>query len=141
MKVLKKAIRHTFRIAAFEEVVRTKEGLVTAGPGDAVLTGVQGELWPIRWTTFEATYDYDLASMTCAKQPLIVEAYRMDEPFEVRVGEANEPIRGVAGDYRLASHQSDFGIVSKDIFELTYAVVDEGPTRVPGAPPDPPPGA
>ena len=37
--------------------IRTREGTMTAGPGDWIIRGVQGELYPCKADIFAATYE------------------------------------------------------------------------------------
>lgn len=124
MKAFKKAIPLSFRRATADEVINTLEGPVTAQAGDAVLTGTKGEQWPIPAAKFAATYDFDEAAGTCSKKPIVVEVQRMDAAFEVRVGWADEPLKGKAGDYKVTYGPGDFGCVDAEIFAQTYEVVE-----------------
>ena len=41
----------------FEEVkIETLEGIMTASPGDWIVTGIQGEKYPVKPDIFEKTY-------------------------------------------------------------------------------------
>lgn len=37
--------------------IKTKEGVMTANPGDYIIKGVQGEFYPIKEDIFEKTYE------------------------------------------------------------------------------------
>ncbi len=124
MKVIKKPIVVSFRFAATDEVVNTLEGTVTAKAGDAIITGVKGETYPIQRNKFEASYEFDEATGKCFKKAIIVEAVRMDAPFEVKVGWSDTPIQGKAGDYHLTYGPGDFGAVAADVFDASYEIVE-----------------
>ena len=124
MKVMKKAVVVRFERAAAEQVVQTLEGPVTAQPGDAIITGVKGERYPIQAPKFEASYDVDEAAGTCWKKPIVVEAIREEAPFTVKVSWANEPLQGKAGDYRLIYGPGDEGAVDAAIFAETYDILE-----------------
>lgn len=120
--VFKKPVVLGFEVAGMETVVQTKEGPVTAKPGDAIMTGTQGERWPIPKDKFAATYDV-LGDGKCAKKRIEVLALRMDGPFTVKVSWSAEPLVGKPGDYLVQYGKGDFGIVDAKIFDETYARV------------------
>ena len=124
MKAYKKPVVLKFRRATGTEVINTLEGPVTAGEGDAVLTGTKGESWPIGAEIFFNTYDIDEKNGSCSKKFLIVEAEQMNEPFLVNVVWSKEPIYGNSGDYRITYGPGDYGVVSKEIFDETYVVCE-----------------
>lgn len=39
-------------------VIRTLEGLMSASPGDYIIKGIKGEIYPCKPDIFEATYDF-----------------------------------------------------------------------------------
>lgn len=41
-------------------VIRTLEGDMTASPGDYIIKGIKGEVYPCKPDIFEATYDIEL---------------------------------------------------------------------------------
>ena len=43
---------------AKKEVIHTLEGDMTASPGDYVIRGVKGEMYPIKPDIFEETYEW-----------------------------------------------------------------------------------
>lgn len=125
LTVRKKPLPTPFRRVAVSEVIQTLEGPVTAAPGDVVLTGVTGEEWPVARPKFESGYDV-LQEGVCCKRPVLATATQMAQAFSVKVGWADEPIQGQAGDYLLTYGPGDFGVVRRDIFEQTYEVVGSG---------------
>jgi len=124
MKVMKKAIEVRFQFASQELNVETLEGVVTARPGDAIITGPKGEQYPIQRHKFEETYNFNEALGTCSKKPIVVEAQEMSEPFTVKVGWSDQPLQGKAGDYRLTYGPGDFGVVEREIFAQTYEILE-----------------
>lgn len=124
MKVVKKPIIIQYRYADTVEVINSLEGPVTAHPGDAVITGVKGEQYPVQRFKFDEWYIITEEGKAY-KKPVVVDAELMEEEFEVVVSWANNPIRGRRGDYRLTYGPGDFGIVAADIFAETYDIVKE----------------
>ncbi|EMF0296977.1 hypothetical protein [Enterococcus hirae] len=37
--------------------IKTIEGILTAQPGDYIVTGIDGEQWPVKKSIFEKTYE------------------------------------------------------------------------------------
>ncbi len=113
----------TYSIVQVRQVVKTKEGPQTAKAGDAVLTGTEGERWPVPKDRFEKTYDVNVdGSGTCSKKKMRALAIEMDHPFSVNPPQSNQPLngKGKPGDYLVQYKPGDMAVVSKKIFEETY---------------------
>lgn len=116
--------------AASAGVLRTLEGPVRYRAGDALLTGVAGERWPIGREKFDAAYEPVPPTVAgrageYRRRPLVVRAKRMAGPFRVRVGHADDPLQGRAGDWLLQYGPDDYGIVAADLFARTYVLLDD----------------
>ena len=128
IETFKKPLPLHFRIADREETIETKEGPVTAQGGDYIMTGTEGENWPIPAAKFEETYDilstYDKEPVKgeAAKKKIIVFAKQMSEPFQVKVSWSSDLLSGDPGDYLVQYGPGDYGVVGKEIFEKTYEV-------------------
>ena len=99
-------------------------------PGDAILTGVEGEQWPIEREKFDASYEP--VAPTCpgedgryVKKPISVWALQMDEPFFVTVSWSNDRLEGQAGDWLLQYGEGDYGVVKNSVFQKTYEVLEQ----------------
>ena len=123
MKAMKKPVRLKFQIAPADELIQTLEGPVPAQAGDVILTGTKNERWPIRPERFEQTYVVEDDGV-CWKKPLVVEAQRMTESFQVTVGWSNTPLQGKPGDWHITYGPGDFGVVDADVFDQTYDLLD-----------------
>ena len=108
-----------FRYAETDETIETKEGSVGAQAGDAIMTGTEGEEWPIPAEKFAETYD-DLGDGTAAKKNIPVFAKEMAEPFQVKVSWSDDLLQGEAGDYLVQYGVGDYGVVGREIFGKTY---------------------
>ena len=108
-----------FRYAEADETIETKEGSVGANAGDAIMTGTEGEQWPIPAESFAKTYD-DLGDGTAAKKNIPVFAKEMPEPFKVKVSWSDDLLRGEAGDFLVQYGPGDYGVVGREIFGKTY---------------------
>ena len=56
-----KAVKKPIPVEAYQTdkglIIKTLEGDMTANPGDWILTGINGEQWPVRNEIFKKTYD------------------------------------------------------------------------------------
>lgn len=124
--------------------LETREGPVHYGAGDALLTGVDGERWPIPQARFVATY------CPCApttpgeagcyrKRPLTVWAWRTPGRLEVELSEGRGQLHAEPDDVLVQYGPGDIAVVSAAIFRQTYeafpTAVFSGPadTRLPPA--------
>lgn len=106
----------------------TMEGPVAYRAGDAVLTGIRGERWPVGRGRFMTTYQ-PLAPTVLGQDGQYIKkaatalARCMDETFEVQVGYASNKLQGKAGDWLLQYADGSQGVVGADIFKLTYRLL------------------
>jgi hypothetical protein len=127
-KVQKKAMPIVVKFAANDGCCETKEGDVSYKVGDAILTGVEGEQWPIERPKFDASYEAIAPTKNGEdgqyyKKPIQVFALQMNESFHVNVSWSDDRIEGKAGDWLLQYGADDYGIVSQSIFEKTYNIL------------------
>lgn len=109
--------------------LQTIEGRVSYSAGDAILTGVQGEEWPVAREAFEASYEPVPPTVAgksgrYSKKPRIVWAKQMPQDFTVLVGRCRDEISGNAGDWLTQYDPGDFGVVSNEIFQQTYQLAE-----------------
>ena len=90
-----------------------------AKAGDAIMTGTEGEQWPIPAEKFAQTYD-DLGDGTASKKNIPVFAKEMSEPFQVKVSWSDDLLQGAPGDYLVQYGPGDYGVVGREIFGKTY---------------------
>jgi formylmethanofuran dehydrogenase subunit C len=110
-------------------VLTTLEGNVSYKVGDALMTGLQGERWPISRAKFELTYEPVPPTMmgnsgTYVKKRIVVEASQMDQPFEVTIRDGQSVIKGNAGDWVVSSPDGGQWVVADSIFKKTYTLAD-----------------
>jgi len=127
--VQKKDIPVVVRFDKADGVCKTKEGYVSYKAGDAIMTGVEGEQWPIERRKCDATYEPVSPRQTggngkYVKKPIPVYALPMQEPFYVIMSWGHNRLEGEAGDWLLEYGKNDYGIVSQSIFEKTYEDVE-----------------
>ena len=109
-------------------VIETAEGQVHARPGDAIVTGVAGELWRVSRGRF--AQKYRPVPPTRAGQPGAYEslpnrvlALRLDRPFLVILTDEISELTGHAGDWLVDYGDGSLGVVAVDIFDLTYEIL------------------
>lgn len=109
-------------------VIDTLEGLVPAATGDAVITGVRGERWPVRRTKFAELYEPVSGTRMgedghYRRRAVVVRTTRLTQPLSLFLPEEQGALSGNAGDWLVQHTDGGFGIVADDIFERTYELV------------------
>lgn len=127
--VVKRPIPVKVTFARDQGVCPTLEGSVQYAAGDAILTGIQGENWPIRRERFEQTYAPCHGTVlgmdgTYVKKPLPVLALCLDQPATVPVASGGQ-LRGEPGDWLLEYGANEYGIVRDSIFRATYEILPD----------------
>ncbi len=118
----------TFKFSEHASAIDTLEGTVHCEKGDAVMTGVQGEHWPIKRSAFDKTYrvlhyDKDLNIGQATKKAAVVYVRQMSDNFDVKVSWSDDLLHGEPGDFLVEYGDNDFGTVKKSILPITYDVV------------------
>ena len=108
--------------------VQSREGVVHARPGDAILTGVSGEHWRVSRERFAEKYrpvppTIAGESGRYASLPYRIMAVPMKEAFEVLLADGVSRLRGSAGDWLVDYGDGSLGIVSPPIFATTYEII------------------
>jgi PGDYG protein len=126
--VCKRAGLTRVRFATAPGVCATREGAVAYAAGDALLTGIADEVWPVARVRFLADYapakgtaqgmdgDYEKTAPTAS-------AVRLSAPAAVPLGPGGL-LHGRAGDWLLRYADGSLGIVAADIFALTYDILE-----------------
>ncbi len=109
--------------------VQTSEGLVHAGPGDAIITGTAGEHWRVSRARFADKYRPVPPTVAgeagrYVSLPNRIMAVRMTEAFEVLLADGVSRLSGRAGEWLVDYGDGSLGIVSRPIFATTYLIVD-----------------
>lgn len=131
VRARKRAYPVQVRFAKQGCAVETFEGTVPADPGDAIVTGLFGEPWPVKPAAFTGKYQpvppLEMgAPGAYVSLPVDVSAVRMDEPFEVVLADGHSRLHGHAGDWLVDYGDGSLGIVSSAIFAATYEVLESG---------------
>jgi hypothetical protein len=117
------------RFTPVECTVQTREGIVHAHAGDAIVTGTAGEHWRVTRARFAEKYQPVPPTKAgepgrYASLPYRIMCLPMDTPFEVLLVDGVSRLSGHAGDWLVDYGDGSFGIVSKDIFATTYEITD-----------------
>jgi hypothetical protein len=126
LRVCKKPDPVRAEFADADGVCDTLEGPVRYKAGDAILTGVRGERWPVERESFLASYEpvpptHDGDGGSYSKAPSLAHALRLDHACEVPVGWQDDPLHGRPGDWLLQYADGSYGVVQDQIFRATYA--------------------
>ena len=108
--------------------VKTREGLVQALPGDAIITGTSGEHWRVSRPHFagksrpvpplKAGDDGRYTSL-----PNRILAFQVEEPFDVLLADGLSRLSGQPNDWLVDYGDGSLGIVAEPIFATTYEIV------------------
>jgi PGDYG protein len=126
LRVCKRPVAVEVEFAAADGTCKTLEGQEHYQAGDALLTGVRGEHWPIRRALFGSSYE-PIAPTRAGengryrKLPALAHALRLTESFDIPASGQRETLHGRPGDWLLRYADGSFGIVWDDIFRETYA--------------------
>ena len=125
----KRAIATSVEFASASGTLATREGPVAYAEGDALLTGIEGERWPVPRQRFDETYE-PVAPLRPGKpgqyrkRPQIVWAKLVREAFTVELGGARGTLQGTAGDWLVEYAPGDQSVVSAAAFAETYELLD-----------------
>jgi PGDYG protein len=107
----------------------TREGPVAYVTSDALLSGIDGERWPVPRKRFDETYE-PVAPLrpgkpgAYRKRPQVVWAKPMPETLTLELGGGRGTLRGNAGDWLLQYEPGDLSVVSASIFAKSYELLD-----------------
>lgn len=105
--------------------LQTREGVVAYDAHDALLTGVEGERWPVPRQRFLATYEPCAPTQAAqpgwySKRPVTVWALRTDAATQIPLASGRGRLQAQPGDYLVQYAPGDVAVVGASIFEKTY---------------------
>lgn len=127
-QAIKKPIPVGVQFATSSGTLETLEGSVRYQTGDALLTGLEGERWPIGISRFIQTYE-PVAPLVFGddglyKKKLIpVWAYRADHAMEFSLSDSRGILQAKLGDVIIEYSPNDHAVVNGSIFEKTYEIL------------------
>lgn len=108
-----------------EGVIETLEGPVKYYPGDAIITGVKNEQWPVPKDNFHALYK-PIAGVVMGQQgryvkrPLKVIALVSNKDLFVALPKGVGELHAKPSDVIVQYALGDYAVVDSDIFDKTY---------------------
>jgi hypothetical protein len=108
--------------------VQTREGVVHARPGDAIVTGAAGERWRVSRAHFAEKYrpappTVEGQTGRYVSLPNSIMAVPMPDAFEVLLADGVSRLRGQPDDWLVDYGDGSLGIVSQAVFAATYEIV------------------
>ncbi len=134
VRVVRRPLPVRVQFATEAGICQTLEGPVAYRMGDAVLTGIVGESWPVERDKFDQRYLPVEGTRVgldgeYVKKTMMVLALQIDAPIEFSMPSGGM-LRGGKGDWLLQYGEGDYGIAKDEIFQATYAMSgDELPTN------------
>jgi len=125
LRVSKKPILVRVEFATADGVCETLEGPVRYRAGDAILTGIKGERWPVKPDTFFSSYEAVAPTKSAEggnyrKAPSVAYACRVDRAQDVPVGWQDDPLHARPGDWLLQYPDGSYGVMQDSIFRDSY---------------------
>lgn len=110
--------------------ILTLEGEVSFKKGDAIITGTQGEKWPVGRTIFFKHYapskNHEMGESGIYESiPRELKAWKLTKPIQIKLSDNRGVLKGNVGDWIIAYDDKDFGVVQADIFPLTYEIMSQ----------------
>jgi hypothetical protein len=108
----------------------TLEGEVRYRAGDALLTGQEGERWPVARDQFLATYEAAAPTRpgtagTYRRREGTVWAWRADRMLDVVLSDGRGSLRANAGDLLVQFDSGDIAVMPEHIFRRSYRPLSE----------------
>ena len=105
--------------------ISTLEGPVECNPGDAIVTGVANEQWPVPRVVFDKKYEPAEGQSAGSpgryvKRTAYVQAAQLEQSVSITLSDARGTLQGQAGDWIVWYAPDDAAIVAKDIFSKLY---------------------
>jgi hypothetical protein len=126
--VQKKAQEVQVAFATDATPIDTLEGWVQADRGDAIITGAQGERWPVARERFLSKYEAVAPTVAgrdgvYRSRPRRLVALKMSGQFCVRLPDGISELRGSSGDWLVDYGDGSLGIVAASIFVDSYDLI------------------
>jgi len=125
----KRSLPVQVRFATQDDRISTLEGNVHARAGDAIVTGISGEQWPVARAQFAAKY---VPNAPCVmgedgsyqSLPIHVLALRMASAFTVVLDDGRSQLNGQTGDWLVEYDDGALGIIAAPVFDNTYDIAE-----------------
>lgn len=119
------AVQYEVTFAKTSRTIQTLEGKAHCEAGDAIITGVIGEQWPVQAADFPRKFfpgegQAAGASGRYLKYFASVQAARLDTSLEIELSDGRGCLQGKPGDWCVWYGPEDASIVRSDVFVRTY---------------------
>ena len=117
----KKPIKVNIDIADTDGVINTLEGAVQYKAGDGIVTGVEGEKYPVPQKKLPELYNIkEVDGKTIyEKKPIKVRCWATPFTLGIKLDDARGTLRAKAGDI-VVKDKDNYYVVDKDIFDKTF---------------------
>ena len=110
--------------------IETLEGPVQCSPGDAVITGIHGEEWPVGKERFQELYEPVPPTKwgedgMYRRLPLAVDAAEITDECSFTLPGKRGSVKAQAGDWLVRQPDGGMGVVAKRVFDETYILDSE----------------
>lgn len=120
-----KTIEVSVTFAVKDGFLATLEGYVPYSVGDALMTGVQGERWPIERKKFEEWYRAVKGKPGIFYKIKSVLAKKMEHAFRVPITKDEKTfLIGKAGDWAVQTTLGHLSVIEDKIFKQSYQIAD-----------------
>lgn len=124
-RAIKRPVAMQVDFATEAGIIETREGAVRCNAGDAILTGVEGERWPITREKFLTMYAANAPTVSgqsgsYTKRPFPVRCAYVNHTLKVHLSSGLGILTAQKGDILVQYAEGDFAIVGGSVFEKTY---------------------
>lgn len=119
MKWFKKPIEVKFDVYWSSGEEQTKEGMAPYEAGDYKMTGVEGEVWPMKPEVFEKNYEV-VEDGVARKKKVLVDVTFAEKETEI-ITSWGAVLTAKPGDAIVSASPNDRWVVSRSIFDATYS--------------------
>lgn len=129
-KARRRALVFPVMFSTTYQTIETLEGPVQCFPGEAVITGIRGEEWPVGKERFEELYEPVPPTKRgedgmYRRLPLDVDAVEITDECSFTLPGKRGTINAQAGDWLVRQPDGGMGVVAKRVFDETYILDSE----------------
>jgi len=129
-KARRRALVFSVIFSTASRTIETPEGPVQCSPGDAVITGIHGEEWPVGKDRFDELYEPVPPTKrgedgAYRRLPLDVDAAEIMDDCSFKLPGKRGTINAQAGDWLVRQPDGGMGVVAQEVFEETYILDSE----------------
>lgn len=128
-KMKKRAYQLQVEFAAQAGMLVTLEGRVAYQPGDAIVTGLRGEQWPVPRDDFDKKYQPVVPTQmvqpgSYQTLPSEVLAIQLEQEINLPLSDERGSLHGRAGDWLLQYESGGQAVIAPAIFDASYEAAD-----------------